>query len=287
MIDRRKLSILLILFLFSVNLIVWQIIFYLNKDNSLEVTFFDIGQGDAIFIETPYKNQILIDGGPNSMILKKLAKEMPFWDKTIDLIILTHPEADHMTGLLSVLESYNVKRILWTGVVRNTSQYEKWKEMIEKENAEIIIAHSSQEIRIGKVSLDILYPFESLEGEEIKNSNDTSIVSRLSFGDNSFLFTGDATKVSENKIISKEDGNLNSDVLKVGHHGSKTSTSQEFLENVLPDIAIISCGRDNSYKHPHEIVLKNLEEFGIKILRTDQDGDIKIISNGNYLIINK
>jgi len=286
MIDRRKLSILLILFLFSVNLIVWQIIFYLNGDNSLEVTFFDIGQGDAIFIETPYKNQILIDGGPNSMILEKLAKEMPFWDKTIDLIILTHPEADHITGLLSVLESYNVKRILWTGIVRDTSQYEKWKEMIEKENAEIIIAHSSQGIKIGNVFLNILYPFESLEGEEIKNSNDTSIVSRLRFGNNSFLFTGDITKVSENKIISKEDGNLNSDVLKVGHHGSKTSTSAEFLENVLPDIAVISCGKDNSYGHPHEQVLKSLEELGINILRTDQNGDIKIISNGNYLTTN-
>lgn len=286
MIDRRKLSILLILFLFSVNLIVWQIIFYLNGDNSLEVTFFDIGQGDAIFIETPYRNQILIDGGPNSMILEKLAKEMPFWDKTIDLIILTHPEADHITGLLSVLESYNVKRILWTGIVRDTSQYEKWKEMIEKENAEIIIAHSSQGIKIGNVFLNILYPFESLEGEEIKNSNDTSIVSRLRFGNNSFLFTGDITKVSENKIISKEDGNLNSDVLKVSHHGSKTSTSAEFLENVLPDIAVISCGKDNSYGHPHEQVLKSLEELGINILRTDQNGDIKIISNGNYLTTN-
>jgi len=284
MVDRKKLSLLVILFLFLANLVVWQIIFYLNQDNFLEVTFFDIGQGDAIFIETPYKNQILIDGGPNSMILEKLVEEMPFWDKTIDLIILTHPEADHMTGLLSVLESYDVERILWNGIVRDTSQYDKWKEMIQKEDAEIIIAHSSQEIKIGKVSLDILYPFESLKGEEIKDSNDTSIVSRLSFGNNSFLFTGDATKVSENKIMSNCE--LNSDVLKVGHHGSKTSTSPEFLENVLPGIAVISCGKDNSYGHPHVQVLKSLQELGINILRTDQDGDIKIISNGNNLIIN-
>jgi competence protein ComEC len=256
----------------------------LNGDNFLEVTFFDIGQGDAIFIETSYGHQVLIDGGPNSVILEKLAEEMPFWDKTIDLIILTHPDQDHITGLLSVLESYNVKRILWTGIVRDTSQYDKWKELIEKENAEIIIAHSSQEVRMGKVSLDILYPFESLEGQEIKNCNDTSIVSRLVYGSNSFLLTGDATKALENKIMSYYE--LNSDVLKVGHHGSKTSTSKGFLENVSPDIAVISCGRNNPYKHPHEIVLKNLEEFGIKILRTDQEGDIKIISNGNNLIIN-
>ncbi len=284
MVDHKKLSFLIVLFLFSINLIVWQVVFSLNEQDSLEITFFDIGQGDSIFIETPYKSQILIDGGPNSTILEKLVEEMPFWDKTIDLIILTHPEADHMSGLLNVLESYNVKRILWTGIIRDTAQYKKWREMIEKENAEIIIAHSSQEIKIGDVSLNILYPLESLEGKEFKDSNNTSIVCRLSFKNNSFLFTGDATKVSENKIIAETD--CDSDVLKVGHHGSKTSTSREFLENVSPDIAVISCGRDNPYKHPHEQVLKNLEELGINILRTDQDGDIKIVSNGNYLIIN-
>lgn len=286
MIDRKKLGFLAILFLFSANLIVWQIIFYLNGGNFLEVTFFDVGQGDAIFIETPYKSQILIDGGPNSIILEKLAKEMPFWDKTIDLIILTHPEKDHITGLLSVLESYNVERILWTGIVRNTSQYDKWKEMIEKENAEIIIADSSQKIKIGNVFLDILYPFESLEGEEFKNSNNTSIIAQLIFGNSSFLFTGDAGKSIERKILSryKEDV-INSDVLKISHHGSKTSTSEEFLEEVSPEIAVISCGKNNSYNHPHQEVLKNLEKFGIEILRTDINGDIKISSFGKDLKI--
>ena len=284
MIDHKKLSFLIVLFLFLINLIVWQVVFSLNKQDSLEITFFDIGQGDSIFIETPYQNQILIDGGPDSMILEKLAEEMPFWDRTIDLIILTHPEQDHITGLLNVLESYDVERILWTGIIRDTAQYGKWKEMIKKENAEIIIVHSSQEIKIGNVSLDILYPLESLEGEEVKNCNDTSIIARLDFGNNSFLFTGDATKVSEKKIISEKD-ELYSDVLKVGHHGSKTSTSKEFLEKVLPNIAIISCGRDNAYGHPHEEVLKNLKELGINILRTDQDGDIKIISSRRDFVV--
>jgi competence protein ComEC len=284
MVDHKKLSFLIVLFLFSINLIVWQVVFSLNKKDSLEIIFFDVGQGDSIFIETPYQNQILIDGGPDSTVLEKLAEEMPFGDKTIDLIILTHPEQDHITGLLNVLESYNVERILWTGIIRDTARYDKWKEMIEKENAEIIIAHSSQEIKIGNVSLDILYPLESLEGKEFKDSNDTSIVSRLVYGNNSFLFTGDATKVSEKKIISEE-GELYSDVLKTGHHGSKTSTSKEFLEKVLPDIAIISCGRENAYRHPHGEVLKNLEELGIKILRTDQDGDIKIISSRKDFVV--
>jgi len=284
MINNKKLGFLIVLFLFLINLIVWQSVFSLNKQDYLEVTFFDIGQGDSIFIETPYENQILIDGGPNSIILEKLAREMPFWDRTIDLIILTHPEKDHITGLLSVLESYDVKRILWTGVLHDTARYNKWIELLEKENAEIIIADSSQKIKIGDISLNILYPFESLEDKEVKNCNDSSIIARLDFGDNSFLFTGDATKKLENKIMSKN-YKLDSDILKVGHHGSKTSSSRDFLEKVLPDIGVISCGKNNSYGHPHEEVLKSFEELGINILRTDRDGDIKIISSRKDFVV--
>ena len=280
----RKLNLLVILFLFLANVFVWQALFNLGLNNSLEVMFFDIGQGDAIFIETPHGHQILIDGGSDSKILEKLAKEIPFWDKTIDLIVLTHPEKDHMAGLLKVLERYRVEQILWTGIIRNTADYNKWQESIEKEEAEITIAKASQRIKTGRVFLNILYPFESLEGEEFKNSNDTSIISQLIFGNNSFLFTGDAGKSVEKKILSryKEDV-INSDVLKVGHHGSKTSTSEEFLEGVSPEIAVISCGKNNPYNHPHQEVLKNLEQFDIKILRTDKNGDIKVISDGNKL----
>jgi len=282
--DRRKLNLLVILFLISANVFVWQALFNLGLNNSLEVMFFDVGQGDAVFIETPHGHQILIDGGPDSKILEKLAKEMPFWDKTIDLIILTHPEKDHMAGLLKVLERYKVEQILWTGIIRNTADYNKWQELIEKEKAKTTIAEASQKIEAGRVSFNILYPFESLEGEEFKNSNNTSVIAQLIFGNNSFLFTGDAAKSVEKKILSrcKEDVNclLDSDVLKVSHHGSKTSTSEEFLREVSPKIAVISCGKNNPYHHPHQEVLKNLEKFDIKILRTDQNGDIKVTSNG-------
>ncbi len=285
--NRRKLNLLVILFLFLANVFVWQALFNLERNQVLEVTFFDVGQGDSIFIETPYGHQILIDGGPDSRILEKLNKEMPFGDKTIDLVILTHPEKDHMKGLLKVLERYKVEQILWTGIIRNTADYNKWQELIKKEKAEITIAKASQRIKAGRVCFNILYPFESLEGEEFKNSNNTSIISQLTFGNNSFLFTGDAGKSVEKKILSKcrEDVNclLDSDVLKVGHHGSKTSTSEEFLEEVSPEIAVISCGKNNPYHHPHQEVLKNLEQFDIKILRTDQNEDIKVISDGNKL----
>ena len=288
--NRKNLNLLLVLFLILANAFVWQALFNLERDQALEVTFFDVGQGDSIFIETPDGHQILIDGGPDSKILEKLAKEMLLGDKTIDLVILTHPEKDHMGGLLKVLERYRVEQILWTGIVRDTADYDKWQELIQKEKARITIAESSQRIKAGGVFLNILYPFESLEGEEFKNSNDTSIIAQLIFNNSSFLFTGDTTKSIEKKILSRcqEDLNclLDSDVLKVGHHGSKTSTSEEFLDEVSPEIAVISCGKNNPYNHPHQDVLKNLEKFDIKILRTDQVGDIKIVSNGDYLIVN-
>ena len=274
---------ILLLFLLFANFLAWLAVYDLSWHRPLEVVFFDIGQGDSIFIETPWKHQILIDGGPSSKVLEKLAKEMPFWDRTIDLVILTHPEKDHVSGLIEVLKSYKVENILWTGVVTDSFQYKEWLKRLELEGAEIKIAKAGQKIRAGKVLLDILHPLENLENQKIKNLNNTSIVIRLSFFQNSFLFTGDIFQSREKKII--EQGiPLNSDVLKVGHHGSKTSTAEEFLKAVTPEIAVISVG-ENHYGHPHQEVLDRLAEAGAKLLRTDREGDIKIISNGSKLKI--
>ncbi len=277
--------------LFCLNLIAWVVVWDLSRSQALEVTFFDIGQGDAIFIETPQGHQVLIDGGPTSAILEKLAKEMSSYDRTIDLIILTHPERDHLFGLLEVLKSYHVENILWTGIIRDTAEYQEWINLIEKEGANLFIVEAGQKIILQEdplIFMEILHPFENLEGQEIKNSNDTSIVAHLFFDDISFLFTGDITKKVEQELIIRENScsnsckfaKLKSDVLKVAHHGSKTSTSPEFLAVVSPEIAVIQVG-ENSYGHPHPEVLANLEQFGIYILRTDKDGDIKIVSDGS------
>lgn len=265
--------------LLGLNVLAWIAVGELAGSGGLEVIFFDVGQGDAAFIETPERVQILIDGGPSSVILEKLGREMPFWDRTIDLVVLTHPEKDHMAGLLEVLKSYTVKNILWTGVVRNTAEYKEWVKLIQEEGAEIVISGGPTSLQIGERSdLDVLYPFDSLEGKEFKDSNNTSIVLKLTFGETSFLFTGDATKSVEGQLSREAGQQLEADVLKVGHHGSKTSTSKEFVEAVSPKIAVISAGKDNRYGHPHQEVLDNLA--GIKVLRTDLDGDIKIISDG-------
>jgi competence protein ComEC len=278
---RREVLLISILLLILANLYLWRFVFSL--DGNLQVIFFDVGQGDSIFIETPQGHQILIDGGPSKKILEKLAMELPFWDRTLDLVILSHPEKDHLEGLNYVLRRYKVENILWTGVLRETNVFREWQEALEKEKANEVIAKAEEEIKAGNVKIFILYPFQSLAGKEYKNSNDTSIVANLVFGENSFLFTGDATKKTEQQLLAKK-LDIDSDVLKVGHHGSKTSTSKEFLKEVSPEIAVISCGRNNRYGHPHKEVLQNLRNFGIKILNTCQKGDIKIVSNGNDLI---
>jgi len=270
----KQTVLLLSLFLLILaNLYLWQAVF--NLGGNLKVVFFDVGQGDSIFIETSAGHQILIDGGSSNKILSKLAGEIPFWDRTLDLVILTHPEKDHLGGLLWVLDRYEVANVLWTGILRDTNAFKRWQEKLKEEKANKVIAKAGQEIKAGRARIFILYPFESLAGRKYKDSNDTSIVARLIFGKNSFLFTGDATKKTEEKLLA-EKVNIDSDVLKVGHHGSKTSTGEEFLEEVSPEIAVISCGRNNSYGHPHEIVLQRLKNFGINILRTDLEGDIKI-----------
>ncbi len=283
----ETIKILAIFLLFWANIFVWEIIF--NLDDNLKVVFFDVGQGDSIFIETPPGHQILIDGGPSGKkILEKLSREMPFWDKSLDLIILTHPDFDHLAGLNYVLDSYRVENILWTGVIKENNTFEKWLEKIEKEGAEIFIAQKGQKIKAGQAIFYILHPFEKLEGEIIKNnSNDTSIVSKLVFGETAVLLTGDITSKVEDDLLPRSDlpVGLGADVLKIAHHGSKYSSSKGFIGLLQPKIAVISCGKNNSYGHPDPSVLQILENFAINVLRTDQLGDIEIVSNGNYFKI--
>ena len=275
----KKSALIILGVIFLINVLAWLAVYNLSQSQLLEVTFFDIGQGDAIFIETPKNHQILIDGGPTSIILEKLGKVMPYWDRTIDLVILTHPEHDHYGGLIEVLKRYKVENILWTGVLKETAEFQEWQRLIKEEKANIYIAKSGQKITWSGSYLDILHPWESFEGEVVKDVNNTSIVSRLVHRDNSFLLTGDIYKSTERKILEKGI-NIGSDILKVSHHGSKTSSASEFVSAVSPEIAIIQCGKDNSYGHPHPETLEVLEKYDINILNTAESGDIKIISNG-------
>ena len=282
----RIFSLFILIFL---NIFSWSWAYNLSQNRFLEVNFLDIGQGDSIFIETPANHKILIDGGPGSKVLEEISKEIPFWERSIDLVVLTHPDKDHVEGLLYILKRYDVKNILWTGIVRDTLEYKEWRKLLEKEGGTIKIAQYGQKIISSSRNqkyysyIDVLRPFDKLEGKEVEKSNDTAVVTRLVFRDTSFLFTGDITSNVEDDLINTGT-NINSDILKVAHHGSKYSTNEDFIENVSPQVAVIQVGK-NSYGHPTDEVLERLNKFGVDILRNDQEGSIKIISNGkNYAI---
>jgi competence protein ComEC len=291
----KKQTLIILAGLCFLNFFAWQAVFNFNQNNFLEIIFFDVGQGDAALIRTPENHLILIDGGPDSTILEKLAQEDYFWNQKIDLIVLTHFHKDHFFGLKKVIEKYDVQTILSTNAIEKTPAFDQWLEIISESKAEIIRARAGQTVKTGNFSINILYPLINLEGIEIKDANLCSIVLRIVFQDNSFLFMADAYQSIEKELISKEkfcqENNdyfcsvmvLKSDVLKVGHHGSKTSTSQEFVEKVSPEIAVISVGQNNNYGHPSEQTLDVLEKYDITVLRTDLIGDIKILSDGKNL----
>lgn len=248
--------------------------------SSFEVTFFDVGQGDAALVLGSRGQQIVIDGGPDNTILEKLAKKIPLWDRTIDIVILSHPAQDHMAGLIDVLKKYRVKNVVWNGIHRDTEIFTAWEQALEKERKEgatISVVRAP-----GKISLsgsgcpqffDILYPVEDIVGKTFVDDNDTAVVVRFVSCVHSVLFTGDLTAKGEKQILESI-YDVDSDVLKVGHHGSRTSTSKIFLEAVSPDIAVISSGKGNQYGHPHQETLATLAQYGIEIRRTDEEGDI-------------
>ncbi len=268
--------------LFCLNILAWLGVYELNRPKLLEVNFFDVGQGDSIFIVSPQLRQILIDGGPSSKVLEKLGENMPFWDRTIDLVILTHPDPDHLNGLVEVLKNYEIGLVAFNGARGTDPAFTEFENEISQKHIPTTILFKGKKILVGdKIYLEILAPLESFEGKEVKDFNSSSIVARLVYGQNELLFTGDTTKSIE-KELAEKNINLASDVLKVAHHGSRTSTSEIFLEKVMPQIAVISVGKDNPYGHPHQEVLDILNKYA-KILRTDLEGDIKILCDSQSL----
>jgi len=279
----KKLVIGIIAILFCFNVLAWIAIFQIGVARQfLKVVFFDVGQGDSIFIETPKKTQVLIDGGPSGKVVEKLGNELPFFDRSIDLVIATHPDSDHISGLVEVLKSYQVDLVATTGVKGSTAEFDEFASEVEKSKANKVILKKGQRISIGNLLLYVLAPLEDFEGKVVKDYNTSSLVLKAVYGNNSFLLTGDAPQSVEKKMVEQE-ADLASQVLKVGHHGSASSSRDIFLEKVDPEIAVIQVDKDNSYGHPSPEVLDRLEKYGIRILRTDRDGDIIFLSDGNTL----
>src|SRR3989344_5675637 len=261
-------------FLFGMNFIIWSWVFASSLAPDLAVYFFNVGQGDSIFIASKDGTQILIDGGPNSRVLGELAKAMPYYDDSIDLVVLSHPHADHLSGLIDVLKRYKVGKVVESGVIYRTPEHDAFEEIASQKNIQRIDIEHPSIITFGGVTLKILYPNVSFENKTVKNVNETSLVILLEFEGKKILFTGDAGKAKEDKLLAE--GVLEDvDVLKVGHQGSKFSSSANFLNKILPEYAVIEVGK-NSYGHPTEEALSRLATVGAKIFRTDSDGTVTL-----------
>jgi competence protein ComEC len=254
------------------------LIYYFSSEKNLKIIFLNVGQGDAILIRTIKGENILIDGGPNKNIIFKLDSYIPFYERKIDLMILTHPDPDHLNGLVEVLKRYPTRKVFYNGVKDNDLTYSEFLKIIEEKKIEKEVVWLGKNFEFKNGKIEIFYPFENLSGLEFKNDNDSSIVFKLTYGKIRILFTGDATKKIEEKLI-ENNLDLEAEILKVAHHGSKDSTSLNFLEKVKPIYAIISVG-ENKFGHPSLRVLKNLEKIKTKVLRTDQLDDIIFETNG-------
>lgn len=279
-----------------------------QPDENLHLYFCDVGQGDAIYIRFPDNTDMLVDGGPGNGILDCLSKNMPFYDREINVVMLTHPQADHLNGLLPVLERYRVLYFVSSPVGNSTLGYQKLQDIISKKNIQVKNLYSKESIDFGDAKFTSLWPeknwlvnhincngetncalLTSKNGSVLGIStadpdlNDFSLMGILSYKSFDVLLAGDGDNRMQNEIIKQGEG-LSRDnfleVMKVPHHGSKTALSQEFLKQFTPKLAVVSVGKNNKYNHPSQETLEQLSQLGIDIKRTDRDSTIEVISNG-------
>lgn len=255
----------------------------LPNDGTTRLVAFDVGQGDALLVRTASGEDIVIDGGPDDRLSDDLERLLPPEDRDIELMVLTHPHADHLAGFLGVLENFTVRRVVHSGMPHNTAIYNAFVRAVTDEGVPLERAHVGDIYRFGTENFTVL-----ASGRDDGDLNDASVVLRLTAASSSALLMGDATaKVEEVLLKQVATSTLRAAVLKVGHHGSKYSTSREFLAAVLPDLAVISVGKDNTYGHPAERTLKRLRDAGVTIKRTDKDGTVVISFTQGSAIINE
>lgn len=246
----------------------------------LTVSFLDIGQGDSIFIQTPHGRTVLIDAGEGTSILERLGEETSFWTKRIDLVILTHPDRDHLEGLLEVLPRYKIEKILLTGIVHESQIYRSFLEMIVEQGIETFIPSPAHDWQIDEgVYLDILSPPEGYAFEEVQHPNDTSIVAKLVYGNTTLLLPGDAEAFQEQQMLLS-DMDLRSEFLKSGHHGSRTSSGLDFLRSVQPRQVVMMNGKENPFGHPHLETVLRYDDLGMEWWNTKDEGTISFVSDG-------
>lgn len=278
---REKVRLSVLLFLFSGTLLIWYAVLTEDRGGVLTVAFLDVGQGDAVFIEAPNGNQLMIDGGPDRRVFRALRKHLPFYDRTVDMLIVSNPDKDHIAGFIPFLRRYRVYNVFEPGTQKETEVYKALREELRSEGAGVFTARRGTRIIIDEdIYLDFLFPDRSVT---TLSTNVGSIVAKLTYGNTSFLFPGDAPRSIEEYLSDLYGAGLQSDVLKVSHHGSRTSTSERFLGAVSPRYAVISSGERNRFGHPHREVLETLDRLRVETLRTDERGTIVFTSDGETL----
>lgn len=271
--DRQSLATPSIIVLLAVVLLMLGANLLQPKQSSIALTFLDVGQGDAELVVTPKGQDILIDGGPNDSVVNKLDKNIPFYSHKLDAVVLTHPHADHVAGLVAVANKYQIEKVYMSGVTHTAPEYIAFLDALKKHNVAVQIVKSGDSLDFGDgIRLDFLYPLASLQGQTVENLNLTSVVTRLSWGKSSALFMGDLESEGQDKLLASGQ-NLKSDIIKISHHGSKDSVNAKFLAAVAPKYAVIEVGKDNKFGHPSQDMLNLLS--GLIVYRTDYDGDVR------------
>ncbi|MFZ1987731.1 MAG: MBL fold metallo-hydrolase [Minisyncoccia bacterium] len=282
--NRRFLTWGAIVLLIGCNAFIAFFIFHSDRQE-VTVSILDIGQGDSILIEGPTGIQMLVDGGPGRAVLRRLPKEMNFFDRSLDIVVETHPDADHIGGLAAVFDRYRVSYFMEPGIPNDTSATVALAAAVKKEQGlQTITARRGMRIHLGGGAYaDVLYPDRDVSKLETNNG---SIVLHVVYGDTSFMLTGDLPSTEEDWLVllDGKSGALKSDVLKAGHHGSKHSTDDAWLAAVEPKIVAISAGKDNSYGHPSPEVLARIKNAGAGVVSTIEEGTIRFVSDGETVV---
>ena len=275
-----KVTLIFLVILVVLSVAIWYAVIREERGDILRVSFLDIGQGDAIFIDAPSGRQVLIDGGKGSAVLRQLASVMPWYDKTIDVVVGTHPDQDHIGGLVEVLRRYTVPLVVKSSTLDTEgADYKAFEKAIEDErDVRVLEAVRGEVIDLGGgARLEILFPDRGLAAVE---TNTGSIVMRLVYGETAFMLTGDSPDEIENYVVALDGAKIKSNVLKAGHHGSKTSSAPAFVGFVDPEYAVFSRGCDNSYGHPAPETIATFLRFQIPMFDTCVEGAITFVSDG-------
>lgn len=272
--------IIIFIFFIFLDVLVWREILFNSPDGKPGIYFLDVGQGDSELIELPGNVKFLIDGGPDGKVIGNLEDIFSYFDRRIDLVVMSHAQLDHFGGLLEVLKRYQVGAFVWSGIKNDTASFSELEKVLGENKIPQIVLAEGDRIRYQENNLEIIYPPGDLSA--VKNINDAALVLKFSSDNGKALFTADIGDKIEKYLSQKYD--LQADILKVAHHGSKYSSMESFLKEIQPKISVIEVGK-NSYGHPTSDVLARLSDVGSKIFRTDKNGIIKLILNDGQIDI--